>query len=148
VGYPIVRPARPEDLERIVRLEGASFTDPWPRELLAYELTHPGSIVLAASPAEDRPACGYAIFRYALDEAELLRLGVAPEERRRGIARALVEDGLERLRAAAVAACFLEVRANNEGAIALYEAIGFRRAGRRRGYYRDGTDALIYGLDL
>ncbi|RPH56135.1 GNAT family N-acetyltransferase, partial [bacterium] len=85
---------------------------------------------------------------HALDDAKLLRLGVAPEERRRGIARALVEDGFTRLRAAGVVACFLEVRANNEGAIALYEAIGFRRAGRRRSYYRDGTDALIYGLDL
>lgn len=144
---PIVRPARPEDLDRIVCLEEASFTDPWPRELLAYELTHPGSLVLVASPAED-PASGYAVFRHALDEAELLRLGVAPEERRRGIARALVEDGLERLRAERVEICFLEVRANNEGAIALYEAIGFHRAGRRRRYYRDGTDALIYGLDL
>lgn len=146
--HPIVRPARAEDLERIGQLEEASFTDPWPGELLVYELTHSGSIVLVATPESDRPACGYAIFRYALDEAELLRLGVAPEERRQGIARALVEDGLERLRAQGVAACFLEVRANNEGAITLYEALGFQRAGRRRGYYRDGTDALIYALDL
>ncbi|HYO12326.1 MAG TPA: ribosomal protein S18-alanine N-acetyltransferase [Thermoanaerobaculia bacterium] len=146
MSHPIVRPARPEDLDRIVRLEEASFTDPWPRELLAYELTHTGSIVLVASRAED--PSGYAVFRYALDEAELLRLAVAPEERRRGVARALVAGGLERLRAEGVEACFLEVRANNEGAISLYEAIGFHRAGRRRGYYRDGTDALIYGLDL
>jgi ribosomal-protein-alanine N-acetyltransferase len=148
VTPPLVRPARTEDLDRIVALEGACFSDPWPRELLAYELTHPGSILLVALPEEDRPASGYVSFRHALGEAELLRLGVAPEERRRGIARVLVEEGLRRLRREGVEVCFLEVRANNAGAIALYEEFGFYRAGRRRGYYPDGTDALVYTLDL
>ncbi|MFP5288862.1 MAG: GNAT family N-acetyltransferase, partial [Thermoanaerobaculia bacterium] len=118
---PLVRSARTEDLDRIVALEEECFSDPWPRELLAYELTHPGSILLVALPEEGGPASGYVSFRHALDEAELLRLGVDPAGRRRGIARALVEEGLRRLRREGVEACFLEVRENNTGAIALYE---------------------------
>jgi [ribosomal protein S18]-alanine N-acetyltransferase len=148
VAPPLVRPARTEDLDRIVELEKTCFSDPWPRELLAYELTHPGSILLVALPEEGNPVSGYVSFRHALGEAELLRLGVDPAERRRGIARALVEPGLERLRLERVEVCFLEVRENNTGAIALYERLGFYRAGRRRRYYRDGMDALIYALDL
>jgi ribosomal-protein-alanine N-acetyltransferase len=148
VAPPVVRPARAEDLDRIVWLEEASFADPWPRELLAYELTHAGSILLVAARGEGEPASGYVLFRHALDEAELLRLAVAPEERRRGIARSLLASGLERLRFEGVETCFLEVRANNTGAIACYEGMGFHPAGRRRGYYRDGTDALIYARSL
>jgi [ribosomal protein S18]-alanine N-acetyltransferase len=148
VAPPLVRPARTEDLDRIVALEEACFRDPWPRELLAYELTHAGSILLVALPEQRHPASGYVSFRHALGEAELLRLGVDPAERRRGIAQSLVEDGFRRLRCEGVEICFLEVRENNTGAITLYERLGFYRAGRRRRYYQDGTDALIYAMDL
>ena len=60
----------------------------------------------------------------------------------------LVEHGLQRLREGKVESCHLEVRMDNEGAIAFYQALGFERTGRRRSYYRDGTDAAIYSLAL
>jgi ribosomal-protein-alanine N-acetyltransferase len=101
-----------------------------------------------AAREEAAPPAGYAAFRHAAGEAELLRLAVLPEERRRGIARALVAEGIERLLAAGVQVCFLEVRADNGPAIALYERLGFARIGRRRGYYRDGSDALRFALEL
>lgn len=91
---------------------------------------------------------GYAAFRHAAGEAELLRLAVLPEERRRGVARALFFEGAGRLQAESVQVIFLEVRLDNAPAIALYESLGFTRAGRRRGYYRDGTDALVYVLEI
>jgi ribosomal-protein-alanine N-acetyltransferase len=142
--FPLLRTARLEDLDRIVWLEQLGFPDPWPRELLAYEISHPASLVLVAVWAEGLPAAGYASFRKGGGEAELLRLSVAPGERRRGVARALVGGGLERLRPAGIATCFLEVRTNNESAIAFYRQMGFERVGRRAGYYRDGSDALVY----
>jgi len=143
-----VRPARAEDLESVARLEEASFKDSWPLDMLAFELTHPGSLVLVASRGEADPPAGYAAFRHAVGEAELLRLAVFPEARRHGIARALVAEGLQRLLREGVQACFLEVRRDNEPAIALYQALGFARIGERRGYYRDGTDALRFVLAL
>lgn len=145
---PLVRPARAEDLSRIAALEEASFRDSWPGEMIAHELTHPRALLLVATWAEGQPVSGYISFRAGVDEAELLRLAVDPAERRRGVARALLEAGFDRLRGQGVKTCFLEVRQDNEGAIAFYRDLGFERAGRRRGYYRDGTDALIYSLAL
>ncbi|MEA2600200.1 MAG: [ribosomal protein S18]-alanine N-acetyltransferase [Acidobacteriota bacterium] len=147
-----IRPAQAADLERMAVLEDAAFEDSWPRELLDYELTHPRAFLLVASHDDgddsDGPLAGYVLFHRVAGEAELLRLAVEPAERRRGIGRLLVEAGLERLRRENVQVCFLEVRMNNEPAIQLYKSLGFERVGRRRGYYRDGTDALILSLPL
>jgi len=142
-----VRPARGADLLRLAEIETASFADAWPVDLLAVELVHPQAILLAVSREREPPA-GYAVFRHVAGEAELLRIGVDPGERRQGLARALVAAGLARLRQEKVEVCHLEVRADNQGAIALYEELGFERTGRRRGYYRDGTDALLYAKSL
>lgn len=141
-----VRPVRTGDLGAIAELEEAAFQDFWPREMLAYEIEHPQSVLLLASLG-GRPV-GYAAFRHAAGEAELLRLAVRPKERRRGVAQALISEGFERLRKEEVQFCFLEVRQDNTPAIAFYERLGFARNGRRRGYYRDGTDALIYVHEL
>jgi len=143
----LIRPVRGAELLRVAEIEQAAFADPWSVDLLAVELVHPQAILLAAS-RERAPAAGYAAFRHGGGEAEILRLAVDPGERRHGMARALVEEGLARLRREGALVCHLEVRVDNRGAIAFYEAFGFARTGRRRGYYRDGTDALIYAKTL
>lgn len=143
-----IRPARTEDLHRIEWLEDASFAEAWPYELLAYEIKHPRAITLVAGWDEE-PAAGYISIRHGGGESEVLRLAVDPAARRRGVARALIERGLELLRREGkVESCHLEVRMDNEGAIACYNALGFRRTGRRRRYYRDGSDALVLSLAL
>jgi [ribosomal protein S18]-alanine N-acetyltransferase len=116
--------------------------------MLAAELTHSGSVVLVAGGGDAHPPTGYACFRLGAGEAELLRVAVAPASRGRGIARQLIAAGFEHLRAAGVASCFLEVRPANASALALYRALGFEPSGRRRAYYRDGSDALILRRDL
>jgi ribosomal-protein-alanine N-acetyltransferase len=144
----LIRPARAEDLDGIAVLEEAAFEDSWPRVLLSYELTHTRTFLLVASRDDGAPLPGYVLFHYVADEAELLRLAVEPAERRQGIGRQLVQRGLLRLRQENIQSCFLEVRKDNEPAIQLYLGMGFERVGRRRGYYRDGTDALILSLAL
>jgi [ribosomal protein S18]-alanine N-acetyltransferase len=143
-----VRPAATADLPRLAELEAAGFAEPWSPEMLAAELTHSGSVVLVAAAGDGRAPSGYACFRLAAGEAELLRVAVAPEERGRGIARQLLAAGFERLRAASVTSCFLEVRPANASALALYHALAFEPRGRRRAYYRDGSDALVLRKDL
>ncbi len=142
-----IRPACEQDLDRITELEEAAFNDPWPREMLAYEIAHPHAVLLVASQGEQKPDA-YAAFRHAVGEAELLRVGVDPGARRQGLARALLVEGLEQLRRLDIQVCFLEVRVNNKAAIHLYESLGFSCTGLRRGYYRDGADALIFVLGL
>lgn len=138
-----VRPARPEDLPALAALESAGFTPDraWSATLLELELDAAGGLTfLAEGPAG---VVGYAAFRTVADESELLRLAVHPDARRRGIGRALVRTGLAASADRGARRCFLEVRLRNRAAIGLYRALGFRTAGRRKGYYRDGDDALV-----
>lgn len=141
-----IEPAGAADLPRLERLERA-FPDPWPRNFLAMELEHPAALLLVAREGRGEVS-GYAAFRRGAGEAELLRLAVEPDSRRRGLGRALTERGLEILRAEGCAACHLEVRAGNVAAIALYEGMGFDRVGLRPRYYSDGDDALVLRRSL
>lgn len=116
--------------------------------MLREELAHADSLLWTARrEGAPRPE-GYAAFRLGLDEAELLRVAVAPECRRAGIGRALVAAGLAHLAALGLDSCHLEVRAGNDPALALYAGLGFLRVGLRPRYYRDGTDALLLTRDL
>lgn len=143
---PRLRLAHPGDLGNLVELERRAFPDPWSLAMLEAELQRRDAFQLLAFPPEPEGAApvGYAAFRLLGPEAELLRLAVIPEARRRGHARALVELGLRHLSWEGVESCFLEVRERNLPALRLYEVLGFEAVGRRRAYYRDGTDALLY----
>lgn len=146
-GPVAVRPAEAGDLPALVRLETLCFLDPWPAPALAAELAVGASVPLVAVPGRGEPA-GYAFFRLGPGEAELLRLAVHPDHRRRGLASALLAAGLARLEAAGSGSCFLEVRAANDAALGFYRAAGFSSVGRRRSYYADGDDALLLALAL
>jgi [ribosomal protein S18]-alanine N-acetyltransferase len=92
---------------------------------------------------------GYLIARDVAGSGEVLNLAVAPESRRRGIARALLEAGLSALAARGADEVFLEVRESNVGAQELYRSLGFRAVGLRAGYYRHPKeDALVLRLGL
>lgn len=142
-GRLTLRPGSGNDLPELAALERAGFPSDraWSFGLLRMELGSPHSLLLVAE--EDGLVLGYAAFRIVADEAELLRVTVSPEARRRGIARRLVETGLAEAGARGAGRCVLEVRPDNAPAVGLYRTLGFREAGRRPGYYRDGSDALI-----
>ena len=84
----------------------------------------------------------------AAQEAELLRLAVAPDARRRGLARMLLEASESFLAQEGIATLHLEVRVGNDPARTLYEAMGWQVQHRRKAYYADGEDALVYGKAL
>jgi [ribosomal protein S18]-alanine N-acetyltransferase len=141
------RAAVAADLPHLAELEAVAFADPWSAEMLAAELANAGSLILALA-APGAALLGYACFRQGGGEAELLRVAVEPAARGGGLARRLIAAGFERLRAAGVVTCHLEVRPDNAGALAVYRALGFNLLGRRRAYYRDGSDALVLRRDL
>jgi ribosomal-protein-alanine N-acetyltransferase len=87
---------------------------------------------------------GYLVAWLAEGAGHIGNLAVIPGERRRGVARHLLADLLDRAGSLRIRSLVLEVRVSNFAAQALYRAHGFRLAGLRRGYYRDtGEDALI-----
>lgn len=141
-----LRPATADDLPALAQIERDSFDEPWPEDALRAELERDGGSTVVARTAD--AAVGYACFLAAADEAELLRIAVAPRARRCGLGRALLRHGLTELRRHGAAICFLEVRADNAGAVALYLDLGFEEVGRRRRYYSDRCDALLYRLRL
>lgn len=145
-----VRPATGDDLDTLAALEAECFPDgPWTRRQLADGLAAAGALWwVGLAPLPHPRLHAYAAFQRAADEAELLRVAVAPPFRRLGHGSALVAAGLERLRAAGVRTCFLEVEDGNQPALALYRRLGFIGVGRRRGYYPGGADALLLRLDL
>jgi ribosomal-protein-alanine N-acetyltransferase len=87
---------------------------------------------------------GYIVGRAAVDQGEILNLGVALPARRRGVGSALVRRLLDDFAAHGVQSAFLEVRESNRAAQELYESFGFITVGRRRRYYqRPREDAVV-----
>lgn len=92
---------------------------------------------------------GYAGYWYDGDDAELMTIGVAKDAQRQGIAARLLEALISRARAQGAARMLLEVRVDNEPALALYRRFGFERMGLRKRYYQPGNiDAYTMSLDL
>lgn len=94
---------------------------------------------------------GYAILMPVVDEAELLTIGVAAAQQRKGLGRALLLEMLEVARAKNMRRVLLEVRPSNLAAIALYRSAGFSEIGVRRAYYQDANgseDALVMACEL
>jgi len=94
---------------------------------------------------------GYAILMPVLQEAELLNIGVAAGQQRKGLGRALLLEMLDMACARNILRVFLEVRASNAAALALYRSAGFVEIGVRRGYYQNANgseDAITMACDL
>jgi ribosomal-protein-alanine N-acetyltransferase len=142
-GDPIrFRDMSGSDIARIAIIEQHVFTDPWPESFFYGELQHEG--VFARVVEFDGEVIGYSLAWLGGGTGHLGNLAVVPGRRRRGIARRLVEELLDRAREQGIDSLSLEVRVSNFAAQGLYRALGFGLAGLRRGYYRDtGEDALI-----
>lgn len=143
-----VRRATQEDAAALVVLEAKSFgARSWGAKSIRESLSIPNVGVLVAASGERAP-CGFAIWRDLKGEAEILSLGVSPDVQRAGAGASLVAAIVVAARDAGASRIFLEVDAGNAPAIALYEKSGFVASGRRKGYYRDGADAVLMQLLL
>jgi ribosomal-protein-alanine N-acetyltransferase len=134
------------DLNAIEEIERLSYPTPWSRSMFAGELAKPSSLCLGAFEGEQ--LAGYLIISRYVDAWHVMNIAVAPDFRRRGIATALLERLFELTEDGSRRGYTLEVRVSNEGAIKLYERLGFTGRGIRRGYYTDNReDALIMWRD-
>jgi len=137
-----IRPFTNADVPAAVTIERSVFGDPWTESFFRGEL---GQAMVHARVAmlENRLA-GYSVAWLGVGEGHLGNLAVAPGARRRGIARALMDDLMQAARERGIEKLNLEVRTSNFAAQGLYRAYGFQLVGLRRGYYRDNAeDALV-----
>lgn len=138
-----------DDSAKLATLDRRCFPSPWTEGSFRTMLEVPGTEGLVLLPTE-APRAGpateshaYVLWSRIADEAELLRIGVRRDLRRRGLASALLDRMIERLTIQGVGIVYLEVRRGNTGAIELYRRFGFTQTGLRPGYYDNGEDALV-----
>jgi len=138
----------PADLAGVMEIEGAE-PHGWTRAQFEAELAFSAGLALVARLRDNGRVAGFVCGRIMADESEILKIGVHPAWRRRGLASALLGLVLDRLRRAGARQCFLELRISNRAALGLYEKLGFDRLGVRRGYYdHPREDAVVMGLGL
>jgi ribosomal-protein-alanine acetyltransferase len=144
----LLRRAELEDLPEMIRHESEIFGhDAWSPELMVAEVSHPMSYYLVARSAETKEFAGYAGLRAAVTGGEggdIQTIATLAQHRGKGLGRTLLRALLEEARNRRVQDIFLEVRADNPTALALYESEGFAVIDRREGYYQpDGVAALV-----
>ncbi|HET6831788.1 MAG TPA: ribosomal protein S18-alanine N-acetyltransferase [Solirubrobacterales bacterium] len=131
------------DLPAVLSIERRSFPAPWSLAMFVLEVSKPSGVCLAAIAGDE--IVGYLVCSRYADVFHLMNVAVDPELRRHGIAARMIQRMLDE--AGREERYTLEVRVSNHVAIAMYERLGFRRAGRRRRYYSDnGEDAMIMWL--
>jgi ribosomal-protein-alanine N-acetyltransferase len=141
-----IRPLTTAELGPIERIERRSYPTPWSRSMFASEIAKPSSICLGAF--ENGDLLGYLIISRYVDAWHVMNIAVDPDYRGRGVARALFDRLFELTAGDDTRGYTLEVRVSNQEAIRLYDRLGFRSKGVRRGYYTDNReDALIMWRD-
>lgn len=118
----------------------------WPIEEVLKSLQSESCFI--ALGTENDQVLGFSFWKYVAGEAELLFVFVPQAGRGGGIAKQLLDFSLAHLKSLGVNLVFLEVRPSNLAAIRLYEALGFNLLSRRKQYYKDGEDALVYTREL
>ena len=142
-----IRRARAVDAPRIAALERRWFGDPGSDAGSRAAMEAAWSCGRGA--AEPGTVIGYLVGRDVAGTGEVLNLAIDPTRRRLGIARALLDEGLDELGSRGATEVFLEVRESNRPARQLYEDAGFRPVGMRAKYYRNPSeDALVLRLGL
>ncbi len=132
-------------LEEISGIDDKIFeTNQWGIESFEDSIKNDYDFLIAA--VEELPenrTVGFGLLR-CFDDAEVIRIAVRPEDRRKGYGRKLLDEMLAECRRRQVPNIFLEVRSGNAAAIGLYQEAGFTAEGIRKAYYRQPTeDALI-----
>ncbi len=136
-----------EDLDQIMAIENVCFPTAWPRRVFEMELKSSRSFTRVSRMLDT--VVGYAVAWTVYDEGHILNIAVHPEFRRMGIGEDLMTDCLDYFSGRHAKYALLEVRISNEGAMKLYEKLGFKSIGIRRGYYNDtGEDAIVMMLNI
>lgn len=150
-----LRPLRASDLDRVEQLERQVFgRGAWTYGMLAEELAARGRWYVVAEPvridrAGPQPVVGYAGLWFDGDVTQVMTIGVDPAFQHRGVGSTLLTALVDRSRALGASAVLLEVRVDNEPALAMYAKFGFEQLGLRKRYYQpEDVDAWTMRLTL
>jgi len=143
------REANAFDLPVSVSLDKELFPySPWSASQYKEEFSAPTRhFVVAIDESQD--IIGYAgVFAPGQAEADILTVGVVPEHRGKGIAKALMALITNWAKAQGSIAMMLEVKIDNPEAIGLYESLGYSKLNVRKDYFGAGLNAQVMRLEL
>jgi [ribosomal protein S18]-alanine N-acetyltransferase len=142
-----VRAAGIDDVPAVVRLEDECLgVDAWSEGLVREGIAGALPTVVYLVAEIDDAVVGHAVVSTAGDIAELQRIAVGAAHRRSGVASALLTEVLEVAGRTEADRLLLEVRADNQAALAFYARSGFTEIDRRPRYYADGATAVVLRL--
>lgn len=137
-----IRRMTERDVSQAAALEAANFTTPWSEKSFYEQLEKSNALYMVAE--REGHIIGVCGLVESYGEAEIYNVSVDSNYRRRGVGTLLMRELLAEGSRKGISAYTLEVRAGNEGAIYLYEKLGFMKEGLRRGFYdRPREDAVI-----
>lgn len=129
---------RPEHIGAVKELLDQCFDSAWSVDSVRSQLEKPESVCTVVIDG-DR-VIAYLAFEKILDEGSVIEIAVAPDYRRQGIARGLIESAMED---SSLKEIYLEVRESNLPAISLYQNLGFERMGVRTDYYDNPNENAV-----
>ncbi|MGJ8618970.1 MAG: ribosomal protein S18-alanine N-acetyltransferase [Methylophilaceae bacterium] len=128
----LIRTMQEIDLDAVMLIEPTIYSHPWTRGNFLDSL-HAGYHAWVMTQGDE--VIGYAVLMIVLDEAQLLNLSIATSFQKQGLGSALLNHVMTQAVSLEADYMFLEVRASNVAAIALYQRVGFKQVSVRRGYY-------------
>ena len=128
-------------IDAVAAIEAECFSHPWSKKSLEESLKKENSLFLVA--VEDEKVIGYVGMEVIVDEGYIFNVAVSADYRRRGVGYALVRELVTYSMKNSLCFITLEVRESNSAAISLYSKFGFIKAGERKNYYSDPTEAAV-----
>lgn len=148
VAKIIIRKMALDDVPAVSQIDKLSFTLPWPEHSFHYEVAENRVARCFVAETEDHRIAAMIVSWIIVDEMHIATIATHPDFRRQGIGESLLHNALLDGRDAGAHLAFLEVRASNEAAQAMYRKFGFRASGKRPRYYRDNNeDAILMTLE-
>jgi ribosomal-protein-alanine N-acetyltransferase len=136
-----------EDVPTVHEIDRLSFSLPWPERSFRYEVTENPTARGWVVEVDGRIAAMLVLW-LVIDEAHIATIATHPDFRRRGIGEYLLVEALHSAYQEGARRAFLEVRAGNQAAQAMYKKYGFGLDGMRLRYYKDNNeDAVLMSLD-
>ncbi len=135
-----------KDIDHILKIEQASFHQPWSRASFLSELSNKYSynfVLKLENSFETYQIIAYLCFRLITDEIHLLKIAVTPEQRRKEIAFKFLNHCLGTFGGRKIKSVILEARQTNTAGIDLYKKIGFNIEARIPNYYSDTREDVI-----
>ncbi len=141
-----ILPLQEDDLPAVLEIEQQSYPHPWTAAQFIQELDNPIATVELIWAGQR--LAGYLSYWLIAGEMQILNIAIGEKFRRQGVAECLLAHVFTECREKGLQRAWLEVRASNQAAIALYRKQGFVADAIRNGYYRDGEDAVLMVRDF